>query len=100
MQMTNMKLKIPKQVEKVLLILEQNNFISYIVGGAVRDMLLNRPIHDYDIATPALPWQVKEIFSKYHVIETGIKHGTITIVIDNMSIEVTSFRIDCKISSS
>ncbi|HBQ42815.1 MAG TPA: CCA tRNA nucleotidyltransferase, partial [Lactobacillus acetotolerans] len=58
--------------------LENGGFEAYFVGGAVRDLLLNRHIHDVDIATSAYPEEVKELFPK--TIDTGIKHGTVTVL--------------------
>ncbi len=65
---------------------------AYLVGGSVRDMILGREIYDYDICTSAFPRQVKEIFSSYAVIETGIKHGTVTLVYEHVPFEITVFR--------
>lgn len=88
------KIKLPKDVKKVIKILEKNNYQAYVVGGAVRDSILKRPVHDWDIATNAKPETVMEIFKDYKVIETGLKHGTVTVVFKSMSIEITTYRID------
>ena len=84
--------KIPKYVLDVLNTLEQNNYKSYLVGGCVRDLLLNRKPKDYDITTSALPEQVKALFS--HVVLTGEKHGTVTVIINEGNVEVTTMRRD------
>ena len=68
---------------------------AYLVGGCVRDMLRMEVPHDYDIATSALPEQVKKTFIGYDIIETGIKHGTVTVMADGVGYEITTFRIDC-----
>lgn len=69
---------------------------AYIVGGCVRDKLMGRNPHDWDICTSALPSQTEAIFREagFSVIPTGIKHGTVTVVIDNESFEITTFRVD------
>lgn len=74
--------------------LQDNGHSAYVVGGCVRDSILNRPIHDWDICTSATPDQMLEIFKDYKIIETGLKHGTITIVIDKEQYECTTYRID------
>lgn len=94
--MPNVLNKIPKSALNVLNILENRGYEAYIVGGAVRDMIMNRKVVDYDICTNALPEDVRKVFleNKYKVIETGIKHGTVTVVSNNASYEVTTFRSD------
>ena len=84
----------PDEVIFVLNELIENNFKAHIVGGAVRDILLDREIYDYDVTTNALPEDVIKIFDK--VIETGIKHGTVTVVMGDFNIEVTTYREDGK----
>ena len=74
--------------------LEQAGFACYIVGGAVRDWLAGGKPHDYDLCTAATPEQTERIFSDLHVIETGLKHGTVTIVMDGEPIEITTFRTE------
>ena len=72
-----------------------SSYEAYAVGGCVRDALMGKEPHDYDITTSALPEEVKGIFSdKYRVIETGIKHGTVTVISDGHPIEITTYRID------
>lgn len=84
----------------ILSALENAGFSAYIVGGCVRDMLMDIPIHDYDITTNALPDQIIEVFSSCKVIPTGIKHGTVTVIHNNEAFEVTTFRIDGDYSDS
>ncbi len=88
----NLLKRVPGYVLNVLDALEQNNHKSYLVGGAVRDLLLCKQPKDYDITTSALPEQVKSIFS--HVVLTGEKHGTVTIVTGGGDVEVTTMRKD------
>jgi len=73
-----------------------NNYEAYLIGGSVRDLLMSREIKDIDITTNALPFQIKEVAKKLGLkyIETGIQHGTITIVYNDVFIEVTTFRVD------
>lgn len=80
--------------KKIINVLEANGFQAYFVGGFVRDFLLNRDINDIDIATNAHPEQVMSFFLK--TIPTGIKHGTITVLIDKIPFEVTTFRSEGK----
>ncbi len=88
------KIKIPKEVNKAIHMLQNNNYSAYVVGGAVRDSILNRTVHDWDICTSATPSQMIEIFKKYKIVEIGLQHGTITVIINDMPIEITTFRID------
>ena len=87
---------LPDYVKFALNTLKRNGFNAYIVGGAVRDLLLNKKPDDFDITTNALPEEVIAIFDK--TIPTGIKHGTVTVLIENKSIEITTFRTDGKYS--
>lgn len=76
----------------VLRTLEMAGYEAYLVGGCVRDMLMGRRIHDYDVTTSALPEQTMELFS--NTVPTGIKHGTVTVKWDELAVEVTTFRSD------
>ena len=87
-------IKIPKNVKTAITLLNQNNYECFLVGGAVRNALLNEPIHDYDLTTSATPYQTMEVFKDYKVIETGIQHGTVTVRIDHENIEITTYRLD------
>ncbi|MBP1863202.1 tRNA nucleotidyltransferase (CCA-adding enzyme) [Clostridium tetanomorphum] len=91
-----MKIHIPKSVELIINTLEEHNHEAYIVGGCVRDSILNKTPNDWDVTTNAKAEQVEKIFKNrgFKVIETGIKHGTVTIIIDNVGYEVTTYRID------
>lgn len=75
-------------------LLEVHGYEAYIVGGCVRDSLLGRKPSDYDITTNALPEQVIKCMTGFKVIETGLTHGTVTVVSDGENIEVTTYRID------
>lgn len=76
----------------VLRTLEDAGFEAYFVGGSVRDVLLHRHVHDVDITTSAYPEEVKELFDKS--IDTGIKHGTVTVLYGGESYEITTFRTE------
>jgi len=89
-----MKIQIPPNVNKILNVLNINGYEGYIVGGCVRDSILNRIPNDWDICTNCRPEKMLEIFISFKVIPTGLKHGTVTLVIDKENYEVTTYRID------
>ena len=78
----------------VLQRLKENGFQGYVVGGCVRDSLLGRAPKDWDVCTDALPEEMQRVFRDQHVIETGLKHGTLTVMYDHEPYEVTTFRVD------
>lgn len=86
--------ELPNYATKVIDTLENAGYEAYIVGGCVRDMLIGKDINDIDITTNALPNQMKEVFSNFSTFDTGLKHGTLTVVVDKEPVEVTTFRID------
>jgi len=85
-------MKLPKVINNFAKIFKNNNFQLFLVGGAVRDYLLDGKISDYDFASDAKPEELKKIFK--HVIPVGIEHGTIIILFENEEYEVTTFRSD------
>jgi len=85
---------LPDYVIKALDILKQNGCEGYAVGGCVRDSVLGHTPEDYDIAVSCPPEETEEYFKDYRVIETGIRHGTVTVVVDGYNLELTSFRVD------
>ena len=87
-------IQIPESVKELLNRLNKAGFEAYLVGGCVRDTIMGKVPFDWDICTNALPLEVKAVFSEYHVIETGLQHGTVTVVINRMPIEVTTYRTD------
>lgn len=95
-----MIINIPKEVETALNILHTNGFEAYIVGGCVRDSIIGLSPSDWDITTSAMPKEISCCFHGYRTIETGIKHGTITVIIDKMQIEITTYRIDGEYSDN
>lgn len=89
-----MVINIPSQVNRVIEILRQNGHSAYVVGGACRDIFMGKEVHDWDVATSALPEETKAALKDFKVIETGIKHGTVTALIDGTPIEITTCRIE------
>ncbi|MCG8540713.1 MAG: HD domain-containing protein [Clostridia bacterium] len=89
-----MKVQIPKEVNRILELLYLNKFEGYIVGGCVRDSVLGRDPNDWDICTSAKPHEMLNIFTQLKVIPTGLKHGTLTIVIGDKNFEITTYRIE------
>lgn len=88
-----MDIKMPENVKTVIEALENAGYEAYAVGGCVRDAILGKLPNDWDIATSAKPEQMKELFKGYHCVETGIEHGTLTVVLDS-PLEITTFRLD------
>ena len=87
-----MKIQLPEKVKVIIQTLEAAGYEAYAVGGCVRDSVLGRIPADWDITTSALPDQVKELF--HRTIDTGIEHGTVTVMMDKEGFEVTTYRID------
>ena len=73
-------------------ILKAKGFEAFLIGGSVRDFVMGLPIGDIDITTNATPEEVKQVFADFRVIETGIKHGTVTVLINNEPLEITTYR--------
>ncbi len=95
-----MKIIIPSQVETVIEKLRNCGQEAFIVGGCVRDSVMGLTPHDWDVATSARPNEIKAAFSGFRLVETGIKHGTITVLMDKMPIEVTTYRVDGEYSDN
>jgi len=89
-----MIIKLPSYVEAVFDRLTANMFECYIVGGCVRDAILHKEPHDWDITTNAKPSEIRDIFSDYHILDIGEKHGTITVIIEGYPVEITTYRSD------
>lgn len=87
-----MRIDIPKQVEWILSRLKSEGYEAYAVGGCVRDALLGRIPEDWDITTSAKPEEVKQIFGR--TVDTGLQHGTVTVMKDHTGYEITTYRID------
>ncbi len=95
-----MQIYVPSNIALALELLHAGGYEAYIVGGCVRDCLLGKTPNDYDITTSAMPEEMKSVFSGYRLIETGLKHGTLTVLISDNPIEITTFRIDGDYSDS
>ena len=87
-------IRIPDNVKMILGRLQEHGHKAYVVGGCVRDSLMGFTPHDWDICTSATPDQVKKAFPKTHLVDTGLKHGTVTVVIRHTPYEITTFRVD------
>ncbi|MCP1102566.1 tRNA nucleotidyltransferase (CCA-adding enzyme) [Aequitasia blattaphilus] len=90
--MKKFEIKIPRQVKKVIRQLQENGYEAYCVGGCVRDAILEREPADWDVTTNATPQEIKKLFQK--TVDTGIKHGTVTVLVDKGAYEVTTYRVD------
>jgi tRNA nucleotidyltransferase (CCA-adding enzyme) len=87
-----MEITLPKQVKKIIETLEQAGYEAYAVGGCIRDSVLGRKPNDWDITTSARPMETKALFRR--TVDTGLKHGTVTVLMDGEGYEVTTYRID------
>ena len=87
-----MRIAVPQAVEEIIETLTSYGYEAYAVGGCVRDSLVGREPGDWDITTSASPFQVKEIFRR--TVDTGILHGTVTVMKNHVGYEVTTYRID------
>lgn len=89
-----LKMNIPPSIQKVLDVLYSSGYEGYLVGGCVRDAMMGIEPHDFDLTTNATPDEMLDIFKEYRIIETGLKHGTVTVVSDGENVEITTYRID------
>lgn len=87
-------MELPKQAARAIEKLEEAGFEAYAVGGCVRDTILGRTPNDWDITTSALPEQTEAVFADCRLIETGLQHGTVTVLMDGMPLEITTYRVD------
>lgn len=94
MTIINKTMPLPSSVEYVLSKLKENGYQAYVVGGAVRDFLMGKTPHDYDLTSDALPSQISDVFKEFYQEHSGEKHGTIRVIIDHKPIEITTFRCD------
>lgn len=91
-------MNIPPFVQKISRTLRQHGYQAWVVGGSIRDLLIDREVYDYDLATDALPEQVMKLFKR--TIPTGIKHGTVTVLTTGSPVEVTTFRVESAYSDA
>lgn len=89
-----MRFTLPENVEYIIASLGNATHRADIVGGSVRDMLLGKIPDDYDIATSATPEVTKSVFNHLQTVDTGIKHGTVSVIIDHNPYEITTYRVD------
>jgi tRNA nucleotidyltransferase (CCA-adding enzyme) len=93
-----MKIELPDEVRYILDKLKDRGYKGYAVGGCVRDSIMGRHPYDWDLTTDATPYEVMEIFHGCTIIPSGIKHGTVTIMLNKKHFEITTFRVEGKYS--
>ncbi len=91
-------IRLPQKVNRIITSLQNAGFEAYAVGGCVRDSILGREPGDWDITTSAMPEETKALFEK--TVDTGIEHGTVTVLLEREGFEVTTYRIDGKYEDS
>lgn len=91
-----MIIRCPENISTAMSLLKRNGFDCYAVGGCVRDSIMDVTPNDWDMTTSALPEEIIKTFSDYKTLPTGIKHGTVTVIINSVPIEITTMRIDGK----
>lgn len=96
--MSEIRIQVPRKAKQIIDTITAAGFEAYAVGGCVRDSILGRDPQDWDITTSARPEQVKSLFPR--TVDTGLQHGTVTVLLGNESFEVTTFRIDGKYEDS
>ena len=96
MKCTEIEINLPDDIQEIMSVIREYGATSYVVGGCVRDSILGREPHDWDICTPALPGELLVEFEEkgYRVIPTGLQHGTITVNLNGNNYEITTFRRD------
>ena len=87
-----MQIQLPEKVNRIIQTLQDHGYEAYAVGGCVRDSILGRSPEDWDITTSAMPQETKALFSR--TFDTGIEHGTVTVLLDGEGFEVTTYRVD------
>ena len=92
--MKDFAILLPAEVQTAIARLEQHGFEAYAVGGCVRDSLLGKQPNDWDITTSARPSQTAACFSDFRTVETGIEHGTLTVLVNGTPLEITTYRND------
>ena len=95
-----MNIRLPDEVKYIITTLEENGHEAYAVGGCIRDAVLSIEPKDWDICTSALPEQTMKVFKESRIIETGLKHGTITLILNNKHFEITTYHCSNKLISS
>ncbi len=85
---------LPDEVKLAISLIEQNGGQAYLVGGCVRDFVMGKKPDDFDIATSFTPLKIKKCFKNYKTVDTGVKHGTVLVIINSFPLEITTFRVD------
>ena len=85
---------LPNEVKLAISLIEQNGGQAFLVGGCVRDFVMGKRPDDFDIATSFTPAKIKKCFKNYKTVDTGVKHGTVLVIIDSVPLEITTFRVD------
>lgn len=88
------RMHLPDDVNFIIDRMKEHGYSAHVVGGSVRDSLIGRELGDFDITTDALPDETAAVFSGHRIIDTGIKHGTVTLVLGGVPYEITTYRID------
>ena len=91
-EVKSLNIIIPDYVKKAMQMLLDKGFQAYAVGGCIRDTLLDKQPNDWDVCTDCLPERIKEVFNDFRTIDTGIKHGTVSVMVDSEIVEITTFR--------
>lgn len=92
------EIRLPRDVKTIINRINDSGHEAYVVGGCVRDALFGLTPHDYDITTDCSPQETEDLFSDFKVIETGIKHGTVTVIVNHVPYEITTYRKDADYS--
>ena len=92
--MSEFKMSLPDDVRFIIDRMNSHGYAAHVVGGSVRDSFIGRELGDFDITTNALPEQTKAVFADYKTVDTGIKHGTVTLVVHGVPYEITTYRVD------
>ena len=92
--MSEFNMKLSSDVMFILDKMKESGYSAHVVGGSVRDSLIGRPLGDFDITTNATPDETKAVFEGYKIVDTGIKHGTVTLVLSGVPYEITTYRVD------
>lgn len=95
-----MVISIPDFIREIMIRIESAGYEAFVVGGSLRDILLGKEPHDWDVTTSALPETVASLFPDKHVIPTGLKHGTVTVVSEGEPVEITTYRVDGEYTDS
>jgi len=89
-----MYIKLPNHISEAIKMLTSSGYKAYIVGGCVRDAILNKTPNDWDICTSAIPDQTCRVFGNFNLVKSGMKHGTVRVIMNHLPVEITTFRID------